>query len=444
MLPVIALIGQPNVGKSTLFNCLTKTRQALVADEPGLTRDRQYGVIHDDNHNYLLIDTGGLIEHPQGMAALIAEQAEQAIQAAALVLFLVDAKRGLTPDEFIIADKLRKSNKPVLLVVNKCEGKETNLAAAEFHQLGFANWIGISAVHAEGIDELLTKIINAPSVKEAASLDVAPAAVSQGVKVALVGRPNVGKSTLINRLLGEERVVVSDIAGTTRDSIYIPFDYKGHTYTLIDTAGVRRRKNIDDKIEKFSIVKTLQAIEDANVVIMLLDAQENITDQDMHLLGFIAEQGKALVIAVNKWDNLPTEQRDFIEKELQRRLKFVDYAKIFFISALHGTNVGLLFKAVNQAYLAATKPITTPLINQVLEEALTTHQPPMSRGRRIKLRYAHLGGHNPPTIIIHGTQLKALPNSFLRFLEHYFRKALNLAGTPIRIILREGENPYKK
>jgi GTP-binding protein len=440
MLPVIAVVGRPNVGKSTLFNRLTRSRDALVVDLPGMTRDRLYGQGQFENQTFVVIDTGGLSENKQknSMEQLVAQQAWQAVTEADALLFMVDARAGLTPSDVKIAERLRRSAKTVYVVANKMDGLEETVAANEFYQLGLGQVYPISATHGSGLsnllENLLTKLPPSALVEE----------TTAGIKMAIVGRPNVGKSTLVNRMLGEERMLVYDQPGTTRDSVAIPFERQGVAYTLIDTAGVRRRARIEQIVEKFSVVKTLQAIAEANVVLMVVNAQENITDQDLHLLGFIIEEGKGLVIAVNKWDGLTAYTRERVRQELSRRLDFVDFARIYFISALHGTGVGNLFKAVKDAYRSATQDVATSKLTRILQEAVMAHQPPAVQGRLIKLRYAHLGGHNPPLIVIHGKQTTALPGSYVRYLMNYFRKALRWVGTPVRIVFKNDRNPYKE
>lgn len=440
MVPVIALVGRPNVGKSTLFNCLTKTRDALVADFAGLTRDRKYGEARFQERKFIVIDTGGLSGEDEGVDVVMAEQARLAIDEADLVVFLVDSRAGLTAADQQIAQHLRTQQKPTLLVANKIDGQQPDIAAAPFFELGLGEVYGIAAAHGRGINQLMETISNLlPIVQEEVPEEDA---VSAGIKIAVVGRPNVGKSTLVNRMLGEDRVVVFDMPGTTRDSIYIRYERHGKPYTLIDTAGIRRRKNISLTVEKFSIVKTLQAIEDANVVILLIDAKEGLVDQDMHLMGQVIDAGRALVVALNKWDGLEEDHKSYLKTELERRLRFVDFADIHFISALHGTGVGLLYKSVEKAYQAATEKFSTNFLTKILEDAITTHQPPLVRGRRIKLRLAHPGGHNPPIIVIHGNQTEDVPSHYVRYLEKTFRKALDLHGTPIRIEFKSGDNPY--
>lgn len=436
MLPVIAIIGQPNVGKSTLFNRLTKTQDALVLDMPGVTRDRHYGEGKMGSKPYIVIDTGGITGEEQGIDAMMAGQSWQAIDEADIVIFLVDARAGVTRNDQFIASKLRSLRKPIYLVVNKIDGLDEDTVVADFYELGLGAISAIAASHGRGVTQLIAKVLaNAQESDE-------PVGENPGIKIAVVGRPNVGKSTLINRLLGEDRVVVYDKPGTTRDSIYIPMERDGKHYTLIDTAGVRRRKNIDEVIEKFSVVKTLQAIENCHVVIYLIDGQETLTDQDLNLLSFVIESGRSLVIAVNKWDNLDEYQRFIVKDEMDKSLRFVDFARQLKISALHGTNVGHLFDYVLEAYDSATRILSTSRLTRILSKAVEGHQPPLVQGHRIKLRYAHAGGHLPPVIVIHGNQTENVPPTYQRYLATTFRKALNLIGTPIRFTFKTSENPY--
>jgi len=441
MLPVIALVGQPNVGKSTLFNILTKTRDALVYDEPGVTRDRQYGEGEYRGQKFILIDTGGLTEKATGIDSAVVKQSMQAVEEADLVLFIVDGRLGITPAEQWIVKSLRQLKKPVFLVVNKTEGLEIDVATAEFYQLGLGKPFAISASHNKGMKALMDACLKElEAVVEAAE----PEIEARGIKIALVGRPNVGKSTLTNRMLGEERVIVYDMPGTTRDSIAISMQRHDKDYTIIDTAGIRRKGRVSETLEKFSVVKTLQSIAEANVAILLIDAQEGLTDQDMHVLGFVIESGRSLVIAVNKWDGMEQDAKDKVKNDIERRLNFVtDFVEIHFISALHGTAVGNLFKSVDEAHRSANQEISTSQITRVMEKAIAEHAPPLVRGRRIKLRYAHMGGHNPPQIVIHGNQTESLPESYKRYLMNCFRKAFNLIGTPIKLELKTSENPYK-
>lgn len=442
MLPVIALVGRPNVGKSTLFNSLTKSRQALVADYAGLTRDRIYGQAHIADKPSIVIDTGG-IERTLASDNPLTHQTRLALEEADVILFMLDAKAGLLPADMALAQHLRKLAKPVLCVVNKIDGLDAASLTSEFYQLGLPDLIPMAAIQNRGVHQLAQKLASLLP-KSVDDLPTEPVADRLGIRIAIVGRPNVGKSTLVNCMLGEDRVVVLDLPGTTRDSVYIPCRYQNDDFTLIDTAGVRRGKHIRSAIEKFSIVKTLQAVDDANVVIYVLDATEKITEQDLRLLGFVLESGRALVIAVNKWDGLSAEQRSFMRKELDRRLQFVRYATYHFISALHGSGVGDLFTLVKEAYLSATKPVSTPQINALLQKAVTQHPPPLSKGHRIKLRYAHIGGYNPPIIVIHGSQTHALPGSYRRYLENFFRQKLKLNGTPIRLHCHNSDNPFAK
>lgn len=436
MIPVIALVGRPNVGKSTLFNRLTKTQDALVADFPGLTRDRQYGEAQFEDKTYIVVDTGGIGVDDIAVDGLMSKQSAIALNEADVVLFIVDGRSGLTGIDENISSNLRKLNKKVYLVVNKTEGIDDDVACSDFQSLGFSNVYSISSAHGQGISGLLEEILAPFEQITEEHFEGKP------VKIAFAGRPNVGKSTLINRILGEERVVVYDMPGTTRDSISIPFERDGKQYVLIDTAGVRRKSRIDEKIEKFSVIKTLQAIKESNVCLQLLDAREGITDQDMNLLGFIIESGKALVIAINKWDGLDEEHKAQVKDELDRRLHFANFAKIRYISALHGSGVGGLFSDINEAYASATQSFATPRLTRLLQDISTKHTPPSVSGRRIKLRYAHLGGHNPPVIVIHGNQLNALPDSYRRYLNNEFVKHLGLIGTPLKLEFKSGANPY--
>ncbi len=439
MKPVIALVGRPNVGKSTLFNCLTRSRDALVADQPGLTRDRKYGEGRVGDYPYLVVDTGGLSGEKEGIDSLMAEQVWLAVEEADVILFLVDARDGLVAGDLEIAKRLRSVNKSVHLVVNKIDGADLAVVTADFYQLGLGEPLGITASQGGGVRDLMAEIL--PELPEEAVEEENEEDL--GIKIAIVGKPNVGKSTLINRILGEERVLAYDMPGTTRDSIFVPFERRGQKYTFIDTAGVRRRKKVHDKLEKFSVIKALQAIERAHVVVLVIDAHEGISDQDAHLLGFVLDEGRALVIAVNKWDGLAPDERQRVKYELERKLQFVDFAKLFFISALHGTGVGDLFKPIHKAYVSATRHFSTPELTRILERAVENHQPPLVRGRRIKLRYAHQGGRNPPTIVIHGNQTKDVPDAYRRYLQNCFRKALKLEGTPVRIEFKTGVNPFE-
>lgn len=437
MLPVVALVGRPNVGKSTLFNRITHTREAIVANYAGLTRDRKYGEAHFEGKRFMLIDTGGVTGVEEGIDQAMAAQSMQAIDEADVVLLLVDARAGLLPDDEWIIKQLRQRSKPFQLVANKIDGMNPDEAMAEFFAVGAEHIFPVTATHGRGVKSLLEYV-----VEQLPEAETEQETAERGIKIGVIGRPNVGKSTLVNRMLGEERVVVFDMPGTTRDSIYIDYERNGKNYTLIDTAGVRRRKNVRDTIEKFSIVKTLQAIEDANVVILVIDARENLVDQDLHLLGLCIQAGRGLVIAVNKWDGLTTEQRQHLRNELDRRLNFIDYAETHFISALHGSGVGKLYESIDKAYESSVRKLQTRRLTEILEVAVEQHQPPMVNGRRIKLRYAHAGGSNPPIIVIHGNQTEKLPDHYKRYLEKTFRKQLGLFGTPLRMEFRTSDNPF--
>ena len=462
MVPVIALVGRPNVGKSTLFNRLTKSRDAIVADYSGLTRDRKYGEAKWQGRTYIVIDTGGISGDEEGIDAKMAEQSLQAIEEADAVLFMVDSRAGMTAADQMIAEHLRKKNKRTFLVANKVDTVDPEIARAEFSPLAIGDAFPVAAAHGRGVNALLQAALGAFPKDEGEEDELAEAGEGEegaapaepkqripgpdeksGIKIAIIGRPNVGKSTLVNRMLGEERVIVYDQAGTTRDSIYIPFERDEVKYTLIDTAGVRRRGKIFEAVEKFSVVKTLQAIQDANVVVFVMDAREGVVDHDLNLLGFVLETGRALVIALNKWDGMDSHERERVKTELERRLQFVDFADIHFISALHGTGVGNLYKSVQASFKSAITRWPTNRLTQILEDAVREHQPPMVGSRRIKLRYAHLGGANPPLIVIHGNQVEAVPKSYSRYLENTYRRVLKLVGTPIRIEYKGGENPYE-
>lgn len=464
MLPVVALVGRPNVGKSTLFNRLTRSRDALVADYPGLTRDRQYGQASVEDHPFIVIDTGGIHGDEEGIDALMAEQSLMAIEEADAVLFLVDARAGLTGADQGIAEYLRKQDKKVFLVANKIDGVDADSAVAEFYSIAFGEVHRIAAAHGRGVTQLLTLALS-PHIeelgkeKEVAQIDQFDEfeqdvvldeefdaehkdSSNDTIKLAIVGKPNVGKSTLTNRILGEDRVVVFDMPGTTRDSVYIPMERNGRQYTLIDTAGVRKRKHTGDIVEKYSVIKTLKAIADANVVLLVVDARDGITDQDLSLLGYCLDAGRSLVLVVNKWDGLDESVKERIKSEMDRRLGFIDFARVHFISALHGTGVGHLYESVEEAFTSATKRISTSMVTKILDMAIFDHQPPMHNGRRIKLKYAHAGGYNPPIIVIHGTQVNKLPQSYKRYLMNYYRKSLKVMGTPIKIEFRESANPF--
>lgn len=439
MLLVFALVGRPNVGKSTLFNCLTRSRNALVYDKPGITRDRQYGQGHYSGHHFLVIDTGGINPQEEGIDNLTAQQAWQGVEEAHVIFWLVDAQTGPTSIDTQLAEKLRQLCKPVILVVNKSEHVNAAVACNEFYQFGWSAMLAISATHNRGIDDLL-------ATAYAAMPDILHQESSfnhdSGIKVAVVGRPNVGKSTLINRLLGEERVVVFDQPGTTRDSIFIPFTRHEQHYTLIDTAGVRRRTNIKETIEKFSVVKTMQAIAETHVVIFMIDAHEGVTEQDLSLLNFVVEAGRGLIIGINKWDGLDDYQRSLVKEQIDRRLGFVDFAEHLFISAKHGSGVGKLWEKIAKVYQCITAKHATPVLTKILQDAVKVNPPPLAHGRRPKLKYAHLGGVLPPRIVIHGNQTQELSKQYQRYLINIFRKTLKLVGTPIHLVLKSGHNPY--
>jgi len=442
MKPTIALVGRPNVGKSTLFNRLTRSRDALVADIPGLTRDRHYGHGRLGPTPYLVVDTGGL--EPETQDPIFREMARQTLQAvdeADAVLLLVDGRAGLTVADREIAGRLRKSGRTVFLVVNKSEG-QAETAAAEFYALGLGQPYPISAAHGDGVGELMDLVLASfPARQSEAQPDEAS---SRAPRIAIVGRPNAGKSTLVNALVGEERVIAFEEPGTTRDSIRVDFERDGRPYTLIDTAGLRRRARVAETAEKFSVIKTLQAIEDANVVILVLDAQQDISEQDAHIAGFILEAGRALVVAVNKWDGLDRTRRDQVKRDLARKLGFLSFAKTHYISARQAKGLAELIKSVDLAYAAAMAKLPTPKLTRTLIAATTRQAPPRHGLFRPKLRYAHQGGTNPPVIVIHGNQLDSLPESYRRYLERFFIDAFHLWGTPVRIQLKMGANPYAK
>ncbi len=508
---VIALVGCPNVGKSTLFNRLTKTRDALVADFPGLTRDRKYGRALYDGREYVVIDTGGIdrdnTDQSEELTRMMTGQALQAIDECDLVLYLVDARAGIMPGDYTVAAYIRRSGKRCAVVANKVDGLDPETAGAEFYGLGLGEVYQTAVVHGRGVQILLEEVV-APLLREEGPLesdlpepdeddpfadskwesgydflDNVPADKEGGgfdwhafreeqrarqhgseegteekagdaeqapqvpfadlpVKFAIVGKPNVGKSTLTNRILGEERVIVADFPGTTRDSIYIPLERAGKKYIVIDTAGVRKRRKVTEAIEKFSIVKTLKAIEDCNVALLVIDARNHVTDQDLSLLSFIIDSGRSLVIAVNKWDGLDVSVKDEIKTELNLRLGFVDFARVHFISALHGTGVGNLFESIDEAYESATRRNSSSVLNRILQGAVQEHEPPIYAGRRIKLKYAHAGGYNPPRIIIHGNKVSKVPDAYKRYLINRYRDALGIIGSPVILEFREGENPF--
>jgi len=437
MLPVVALVGRPNVGKSTLFNRLTGTRDAIVADMPGVTRDRQYGFGRLGPVPYIVVDTGGLVEHPAGLEAPMRAQTERAVAEADLLIFMADARAGLTPQDHFVARELRRSGKPVFLAVNKAEGLDTAMAGADFHSLGLGEPIAIASAHGDGCREMMEVVL-----ADCAPEEEGDTVEDRSIRIAIIGRPNVGKSTLVNRLIGEERVIASETPGTTRDSIFVPFKRDDRDFVLIDTAGIRRRSRVDDEIERMSVSKTLQAIDKAHVVIFMVDAHDVIGEQDASVLGLALQRGRALMVVVNKWDGVPQDQRDDIRRQLELKLDFVPYAPVHFVSARHGTGVGELVQATIRAYDAAMRDIPTPLLTKTLERAIQQHQPPMVRGRRIKLRYAHQGGRNPPRIIIHGNQTKDVPDSYTRYLANVFRKEFDLFASPVAVEYRGGKNPY--
>ncbi|NLS43542.1 ribosome biogenesis GTPase Der [BEV proteobacterium] len=468
MIPVVALVGRPNVGKSTLFNRLTRTRDALVADFPGLTRDRKYGRAEMEGQEFIIIDTGGIDGSEEVVETRMAGQSLLAIEEADIVLFMVDAHAGLMPADLGIAQHLRSREKATFLVANKIDGVDAYIAMADFYSLGLGEVYPMAASHGRGVTSLLENVLLPYAKQEDEPVKLteeeANAAYwaellgentdepedteddfnleSMPIKLAIVGRPNVGKSTLTNRILGEDRVVVYDMPGTTRDSIYIPMERDGREYVLIDTAGVRKRGKVTETVEKFSVIKTLKAIKDANVVLLVIDAHDGISDQDLSLLGFILNAGRSLVIAVNKWDGLSQEIKEQVKDMLDLRLGFIDFARVHFISALHSSGVGNLFESVHAAYTCATKRVNTSLLTRIMQMAVDDHQPPLVQGRRVKLKYAHAGGYNPPIVVIHGNQVKDLPDCYKRYLMNYYRRSLNVTGTPIHIQFKEGENPF--
>jgi len=439
MKPTIVIVGRPNVGKSTLFNRLTRSRDAIVADVPGLTRDRHYGEGRVGGKPYLVVDTGGFEPVAEdGIFREMARQTRQAIDEADAILFVVDGRAGLTTQDREIAHELRRTGRRIHVVVNKAEGMAAALVTAEFHALGLGEPLPVSAAHGENVSDLMDIVLaDFPDAGEQAQ-----SVSDKHPRIAVVGRPNVGKSTLINALLGEERVLVFDQPGTTRDAIHVEFERAGRRYTLIDTAGVRRRGRIEDAPEKFSVIKTLQAIADANVVVLVLDARQDIAEQDAHIAGFILEAGRALVVAVNKWDGLGEEARDLVRRALARRLKFLDFARVHFISALAGSGIRGLMASVDAAYQAAMARLPTPRLTRALQAAVARQQPPRAGRVRPKLRYAHQGGMNPPRIVIHGTALEHVSDRYRRYLERFFRDAFKLQGTPLKVEFKSGRNPY--
>ena len=441
MLPTIALVGRPNVGKSTLFNRLTKTRNALVADYPGLTRDRHYGRARLGDRDYIVVDTGGFEPAATGVYSAMARQAQAAIAESDVVVFIVDARGGLAPQDSAIAALLRRSGRPVVLAVNKAEGLEPERAVADFHELALGSPLAVSAAHGENvralIEQALARVPNASQGRRSPHEHA-----GSRIKVAIVGRPNVGKSTLANALLGEERLVTFDEPGTTRDAIYVDFERDDRRYTLIDTAGVRRRGKVFESIEKFSVIKTLQAIEDANVVILLLDARDGISEQDAHLAGHVLEAGRAVVVGINKWDGLPEERREEVKRDFDRKLPFLAFAQHHFISAQERRGVEAMLGSVDRAYAAAMAKLSTPRLTRTLQSAVERQQPPRAGLVRPKMRYAHQGGMNPPLVIVHGSALKHVPDTYRRYLERFFADAFQLRGTPLRIQFKTGVNPY--
>lgn len=443
--PVVALVGRPNVGKSTLFNRLTRSRAALVADFSGLTRDRHYGEGRVGDIPFIAIDTGGFEPVAKdGILLEMARQTRQAIAEADVVVFLVDARAGLNAHDHEIATLLRKSGQQrVLLAVNKAEGMGAGAAIAEFHELGLGQPYPISAAHGDGIVDLIELALQ--DLAEPPAEEEEPAEEAEHdhrIKLAIVGRPNVGKSTLINTLMGEERVIAFDMPGTTRDAIEIDFERDGRRYTLIDTAGLRKRGKVFEAVEKFSVIKTLQAIEASNVVLLMLDAQTEISEQDAHIDGFVLETGRAVVLAINKWDGLDGEEKERIEREFMRKLRFLSFARVHTISALRGQGIKPLLKSVNAAHAAAFAKLSTPKLTRELQAAVEQQPPPRKGIFRPKMRYAHQGGQNPPLVVIHGNALDSVPDSYRRYLETRFRNAFDLAGTPLRIEFKSSHNPY--
>jgi len=437
LFPVIALVGRPNVGKSTLFNRLTGTRDALVADYPGLTRDRLYGYARLGERGALVIDTGGLTDNRGELEVSMARQVELAVAEAQVIVLLTEGPTGLTTSDQAVAEQLRRTGKPIIVAVNKTEGRAAETAVAEFHALGLGDPVAIAAVSGQRIDALLDRVLAVCPAGEAAPTEIPP-----GLRIAVVGRPNVGKSTLINRYLGEERLVTQDVAGTTRDSIAVPFSLDDRDYVLVDTAGIRRRARVQETVEKFSVVKSLQAVEEADAVIVLLDAREGVTEQDVSLIGLILERGRAMALGINKWDGLSESRRAEVRRELDRRLPFLDFVDQDFISAQHGSNIHELLRSVTKAARAARRDLPTARLNDVLQSAIQAHPPPLVRRSRPKLSYAHQGGKRPPVIVVHGNQTKRLPDAYRRYLLNTFRKAFRLRGTPLRLELKTSENPF--
>lgn len=441
MLPVIAIVGRPNVGKSTLFNCITKTKSALVADFPGVTRDRQYGKAQFEHKPFMVVDTSGLGEGESELDDLATQQAYLALEEADVIFFIVDGRSGLTPVDISIAQDLRRLTKPLFLLVNKTESLSASIAASEFQSLGFKNIFCISSAHSRGIHDVLELATETfPCQIEETGLNFDSLLLP--IKVAVIGRPNVGKSTFINRLLGEDRVVVYDMPGTTRDTIEIPVELYGQSYVFMDTAGIRRRARVSEKIEKFSVIKTLQAVDACDVCLILINGQEPITDQDMHLIDYVIQAGKAMVIAFNKCDLLTDDDKKWIKTKIALKMPFEQFYQIRFISALKGFGMRQLWSDIKNAHEASSQSHATSFLTRILQNAVSSHQPPLVHGRRIKLRFAHMGGVQPPTVVIHGNQVSELPESYQRYLKNFFLEALNLTGTPIEIILKSAENPF--
>jgi GTP-binding protein len=440
MLPIVAIVGRPNVGKSTLFNRLTRSRDAIVVDTPGMTRDRHYGRGRIGAKPYLVVDTGGFEPvAKEGIPGAVARQTRQALDEADAILLVVDARQGLMPQDREVANELRKTGRRLFLVVNKSEGMDPAVAGADFQVLGLGDPLPISAEHGDHISDLMDLVL-----ADLPPPAPPPPAADRHPKIAVVGRPNVGKSTLVNALLGEDRVVVFDEPGTTRDSIYVEFERDGRRYTLIDTAGLRRRGRVAQVEEKFSVLKALQALEDANVAILVLDARQDIAEQDAHVAGYILEAGRALVVAVNKWERLPESERDAVKRVLVRKLDFLGFARLHFISAKTGQGIAAVMKSVDEAYSAAMSRLPTPRLSRVLAQAVEQQQPPRAGVIRPKLRYAHQGGVNPPRIVVHGNAVEHVPETYRRYLERFFREAFKLQGTPLRVELRSGANPYSR
>ena len=443
MSSTIALVGRPNVGKSTLFNALTRTRDALVADLPGLTRDRRYGYVRIQGRDVVAADTGGLVDDGEPISRLVSDQAALAVEESDVVVLVLDARTGLTGADQRIADRLRRTGKPVLLAANKVDGLDETVAAVEFHALGLGEPIPIAALHRRGIGRLTAAL--APMLPSVSSRDEAPpgARRDDGIRVCIIGRPNTGKSTLVNRFVGDTRVLAHDMPGTTRDSVEVPFGHGGRRYVLIDTAGIRRRSRVSESVEKFSIGKSLEAIADSDVAIVLLDAGTGLSDQDASLLGLVLDGGRAPVIAINKWDRAVGEARAALRADARRRFAFAPFCPVCRISALHGAGLGELMRRVDACHRSAFAKLAASGLTYELESAVAHLPPPLVRGRRIKLRYAHQGGSNPPLIVVHGNRTELVPASYRRYLAGRFRSAFALVGTPLRIEFRTGENPFK-